>query len=95
MATTSFDFNAYNNLLKTANSGLRLHLAIRLLEDVETTMRRFNSPLKGDAYDLIQEITDLQKRNREYLAKRDNQGTDDTSLTPQAHSTSADAGKVA
>lgn len=97
MATTSFDFSAYNNLIRTANSGLRLHLAIRLLEDVESTMRRFNSPLKSDAYELINHLTDLQKRNREYLAKRENttDGDIDSQESMKKPSNSADAGKVA
>jgi hypothetical protein len=97
MATSQFDFKQYNELMKTANSGLRLFLALRLLEDVESTMRRFNSPLKREMSDIVDEVADLRKRNQEYLAKRDN--TTDGSIDSQEHlqqvSTSADAGKVA
>lgn len=72
MATSQFDFKQYNELIKSANSGLRLYLALRLLEDVESTMRRFDSPLKRDMSDLVDEVANLRKRNQEYLAKRDN-----------------------
>lgn len=93
----SFDFKGYNDLMKTANSGLRLFLALRMLEDVEATMRRFRSPLAKEMVDIVDELTDLRKRNQEYLAKREN--TTDGRLDSQEDlknvSTSADAGKVA
>ncbi len=97
MATSQFDFKQYNDLMKTANSGLRLFLALRLLEDVESTMRRFNSPLKREMSDIVDEVADLRKRNQEYLAKRDNttDGSIDNQEAMYNPSTSADAGKVA
>lgn len=100
MATTKtsndFNFKDYNDIMKTANSGLKMYLALRLLEDVEATMRRFKSPLAKEMVDIVDELADLRKRNQEYLAKRDN--TTDGSIDSQEHlqvaSTSADAGKV-
>jgi hypothetical protein len=71
MATSNFDFPAYNKLIESANSGLRLYLALQLLENVETTMRRFQSPLAKEMIDLVDELADLRKRNQEYLAKRE------------------------
>lgn len=94
--TSDFNFKEYNDLMKSANSGLRMYLALRMLEDVEATMRRFRSPLAKEMVDLVDELADLRKRNQEYLAKRDN--TTDGSIDSQEHlqvaSTSADAGKV-
>ena len=92
----SFDFKAYNEVMKTANSGLRLFLALRMLEDVEATMRRFRSPLAREMVDIVDELTDLRKRNQEYLAKRENttDGTLDSQEDLKKVSTSADAGKV-
>lgn len=100
MATTKtsndFNFKDYNDIMKTANSGLKMYLALRLLEDVEATMRRFKSPLAKEMVDIVDELADLRKRNQAYLAKRDN--TTDGSIDSQEHlqvaSTSADAGKV-
>jgi hypothetical protein len=100
MATTtkqvsSFDFDAFNALMKTANSGLQLFLAERMLQDVQGVMLRYRSPLIKDMTDIVDELAQLRADNKKYLATRENRGTDDTALTPQAHSTSADAGKVA
>lgn len=96
MAQSNFDFKAYNELMKSANSGLRLFLALRMLEEVEATMRRFRSPLAREMVDIVDELTDLRKRNQEYLAKRENttDGAIDSQEDMKNASTSADAGKV-
>lgn len=93
--TSSFDFDAYNALMNTANSGLRLFLAERMLQDVQATMVRYRSPLIKDITDIVDELEQLRADNKKYLATRNDRGTDDTALTPPAHSNSADAGKVA
>ena len=93
--TSSFDFDAYNALMNTANSGLRLFLAERMLQDVQSVMVRYRSPLTKDISDIIDELVQLRADNKKYLATRENRGTDDAALTPSVHSTSADAGKVA
>lgn len=92
--TSNFDFDAFNALMKTANSGLQLFLAERMLQDVQAVMVRFRSPLVKDITDIVDELDQLRQDNKKYLATRNDRGTDDSSLTPQAHSTSADAGKV-
>lgn len=71
MATSNFDFKSYNDLIKSANSGLRLYLALRLLEDVEGTMRRFDSPLKRDIADIVDEVKQLRADNKKYLESRE------------------------
>lgn len=91
---SNFDFDAYNALMKTANSGLQLFLAERMLQDVQAVMLRFRSPLIKDITDIVDELSQLREDNKKYLATRNDRGTDDTALTPTAHSTSADAGKV-
>lgn len=92
--TSNFDFNQFNALMNTANSGLRMYLAERMLQDVQSVMVRYRSPLIKDITDIIDELTQLRADNKAYLAKRNNQGTDDTQLTPDPQSTSADAGQV-
>ena len=106
--TSSFDFDAYNALMTTANSGLRLFLAERMLQDVLAVMARYRSPLLEDITQIVDGVEELRENNKKYLASRqsktdeykrvvvdDNRGPDDAALTPPAHSTSADAGKVA
>ena len=113
MATTTkqtssnFDFEAYNAIMKTANSGLKLFLAERLLQDVQEIMVRFKSPLRQDIDALVDSVEELRNNNKKYLASRqaktdeykrvvveDNRGTDDTQLTSLPTSTSAHGGRV-
>ena len=101
MAQANFDFKQYNELMKSANSGLRLFLALQNLEEVERVMRRFRSPLAKELVDIVDELADLRKRNQEIIAKRENSGNtesiDNASLpdgTLTKASNSADAGKV-
>lgn len=97
MATTTkqstFDFQAFNALMKSANSGLRLHLAEQMLKDVQVTMLRFKSPLLSDMTDIVDELEALREANKKYLATRDNRGTDDTQLQPKSHTSSGDYAK--
>jgi len=102
MAQSNFDFKQYNELMKSANSGLRLFLALQNLEEVERVMRRFRSPLAKELVDLVDELADLRKRNQAIIAKRENSGNtesiDNASLpdgTLTQPSNSADAGKIA
>lgn len=93
--SNNFDFDAYNALMTSANSGLRLFLAERMLQDVQSVMVRYRSPLAKTITDIVDEVEQLRMDNKKYLATRENRGTDDTQLTPTAHSNSADAGQVA
>lgn len=100
MATNTFNFQAYNELMKEANSGLRMYLALQSLQEVESVMRRFKSPLSREMADIVDELADLREKNKQYLAKRENttDGTLDNATLPDGEltraSNSADAGKV-
>ena len=72
MATNSFNFDSFNNIMKDANSGLRLFLALQQLQEVERVMRRYKSPLAREMADIVDELTDLREKNKQYLAKREN-----------------------
>ena len=93
MATTqrnqsTFDFTAYNGLLKQANSGLQLYLAIQMLQTVESVMRRFDSPFAKEMIDIVDELSDLRERNKKFLLNRERSGNtehvDDAHLNTQA-----------
>jgi activator of HSP90 ATPase len=73
-ATSNFDFDAYNNVMENANSGLRLYLAERMLQDVQQVMVRFRSPLIKDITDLVDEVTQLRADNKAVIAKSKNAG---------------------
>lgn len=102
MATqNTFDFDTYNALMKSANTGLKLWIAQQMLEDAQMVMLKFKSPLLKEATDIGNKIELLREKNKDYLAKRDSAKpmqndyrTPDEPSTPQ-HSTSADAGKIA
>ena len=73
-ATNNFNFDSYNQLMKPANSGLKLFLALQLLQDVETNLRRYKSPFAKEVVDLVDEISDLRNRIKASVAKRANSG---------------------
>ena len=96
MATNTFNFQSYNDLMKDANSGLRLYLALQSLQEVEATFRRFKSPFARELADIVDEVADIRERNKKYLENREkttpaniDDGSDMTKV-----STSADTGKV-
>lgn len=100
MATSNFDFKSYNDLMKQANSGLRLFLALQSLQEVEQVMRRYRSPFANDIVDIVDLVSTLRDNNKAYLAKRENttSGDLDNSTLPDGAMTqasnSADSGKV-
>ena len=73
-ATNSFNFDQYNQLMKPANSGLKIYLALQLLQDAETNLRRYKSPFAKEVVDLVDELTDLRNRIKASVAKRANSG---------------------
>lgn len=73
MATNNtFNFDSFNEIMKSANSGLRLFLALQQLQEVERVMRRYKSPLAREMADIVDELSDLREKNKQYLAKREN-----------------------
>ena len=70
MTQSKFDFDKYNEVIKSANSGLKLHLAIKLLQEVEGTMVKFRSPFKDEMMSIVDELNDLKTKNKEYLEKQ-------------------------
>lgn len=94
---SNFDFEAYNKVMDNANSGLKLYLAERMLQDVQELMVRFKSPLRKDIESIVDELGQLRADNKKYLASRERSTPDtiDNSVANMPHSTSADGGPVA
>lgn len=67
---SGFNFEAYNSLMDSANSGLRMYLALQQLEQVEQVMRRFNSPFAQDMIAIVDALAKLRDDNKKYLASR-------------------------
>lgn len=103
---STFNFENYNELMKGANSGLKLYLAEQMLTEVLSIMARYRSPLLEDITQLVDGLEELRDNNKKYLASRqaktdeykrvvvdDNRGADDTKLQPKNHTESGDYAK--
>lgn len=100
--SNTFDFTKYNEIMKPANSGLRIFLALQNLEEAERQMRRYRSPFAKEIIDIVDELADLRNRIKASIVKRENSGNTeviDNATLPDGSlsqpSNSADAGKVA
>lgn len=65
-----FDFKAFNALTSSAGSGLKLHLALQMLKDVDYTMYRYQNPLQTDLRALINELIGVQIKAKAQAAER-------------------------
>lgn len=95
MATSTnntFNFDAYNELMKGVNTGLKLFLAEQMLLDAQSVMVRFKSPLTKDITDIVDELGQLRQDNKKYLATRENRGRPE--MEPDSHTTSVSSGKL-
>lgn len=59
---SDFNFDEYNAATKSAGAGLKLFLAIQMLEDVEKAARRFKNPLRSELSNTIDELNDLRAK---------------------------------
>ncbi len=65
-----FDFKAYNTLVNSAGSGLKLHLAIQMLRDVDYVMYKFDNPLQADLGAVVSELKEIQVKAKAQAAER-------------------------
>ena len=71
MATQKqFDFKAYNNMVNEAGAGLKIHLALGLLKDVDYTMYRFSNPLGMEIREVISDLIAVQVKAKAQAAAR-------------------------
>jgi hypothetical protein len=65
-----FDFKAYNAIISGAGSGLKLHLAIQMLRDVDYVMYKFDNPLQADLGGCVNELKEIQVKAKKQAADR-------------------------
>lgn len=70
MAMIQFDFKAFNNLTKEAGVGLKLHLALGLLKDIDYVMYRYQNPLGMEVREVISDLTAVQVKAKAAAAAR-------------------------
>ncbi len=63
---SQFNFDSYNALMKTANTGLKLHLGVQLIKDVVSSLEYFDNPLEAELRPVYVDLKDFQ---RTYKAK--------------------------
>ena len=72
MATyqNTFDFKAFNNITREAGSGMKLHLALGLLKDVDYVMYRYDNPLGVDLRAVINDLVKIKEKGKAQYAER-------------------------
>jgi len=66
----TFDFKAFNELVREAGSGLKLHLALGLLKDVDYVMYRYDNPLGMDLKGVINGLVEIKEKGKAQAAER-------------------------
>ena len=66
----TFDFKAFNAIVKEAGSGLKLHLALGLLKDVDYVMYRYDNPLGMDLKGVIIGLVEIKEKGKAQAAER-------------------------
>lgn len=65
-----FDFKAFNNLVNSAGSGLKLHLALGLLKDVDYSFYKYDNTLQPELSGVINELKEVQLKAKAQAADR-------------------------
>lgn len=97
---SEFNFDAFNQLKRTAPAGLKIYLAKQLLDEVHFQTVRYNNPLKHQLSDICETLGDFRESWKKAAADR---ARNDSSIATahidnleamKNHATSADGGKV-
>jgi hypothetical protein len=70
MATTQFNFDAFNKLTDDVAPGLKIALAQSLLRSAIWSMERYNNPLVDDLYGIGNELKEFRIKYKEAAAAR-------------------------
>lgn len=95
-----FNFDAFNELKKTAPAGLKVFLAQQLMDEVLFTAQRYRNPLRHELSNLCDEIADFRESWKRQAAARDRNDSSiatahiDNLESMKNFSNSADGGKI-
>ena len=95
-----FNFDAFNQLKKTAPAGLKVFLAQQLMDEVLFTAQRYRNPLRHELSNLCDEIADFRESWKRQAAARERNDSSiatahiDNLEAMKGFSNSADGGKV-
>ena len=95
-----FNFDAFNQLKKTAPAGLKVFLAQQLMDEVLFTAQRYRNPLRHELSNLCDEIADFRESWKRAAAARERNDSSiatahiDNLEAMKGFTNSADGGKV-
>lgn len=95
-----FNFDAFNQLKKTAPAGLKIFLAQQLMDEVLFTATRYRNPLRHELSSLCDEIADFRDSWKKAAAARERNDSSiatahiDNLESMKGFTNSADGGKV-
>lgn len=89
--TKNFDFDQYNSILKSASTGLKLHLGVQLIKDVIGSLEYFDNPLESELRPIYVDLKSFHAMYKEHSAKAQKEKEDknnssksiDNSTVPQ------------
>ncbi len=61
----NFNFDSYNAIMKTANTGLKLHLGVQLIKDVLGALEHFDNPLEVELRPTYVDLKEFQRLYKE------------------------------
>lgn len=100
MSDNKFNFDAFNQLKKTAPAGLKIFLAQQLMDEVLFTATRYKNPLRFELDEICVILSKFRENWKKASARR---AQNDSSVATahiddleamKVHTTSADGGKV-
>lgn len=87
----SFNFDAYNSLIKNAPTGLKLHLGVQLIKDVVSSLEYFDNPLESELRPIYMDLksfhTLYKERAKEAATKRENESERTASIDNRTNPT--------
>ena len=95
-----FNFDAFNQLKRTAPAGLKIYLAKQLLDEVHFQTVRFNNPLKHALSDICESLGDFRETWKKAAADRARNDSSNATAhidnleAMKVAPTSADGGKI-
>ena len=99
-AQSKFNFDAFNELKKTAPAGLKIFLAQQLMDEVLFTAQRYRNPLRHELSSLCDEVADFRESWKRQAAARERNDSSiatahiDNLESMKGFSNSGDGGKV-
>jgi hypothetical protein len=82
-----FNFEGYNKIMETANTGLKVYLITQLLGDVVTNTIRYKSPLANEAMEVLQSAEELRVNWKIQSAKANAGKASQTLTAPKSPAT--------